>query len=252
MTSCLVIRFVGRLCEDLLELVGALGRVVRAAGRLGDRLERLLVDRAPEAAAAATVRRRRRSRRRHRSPAARVGLGRLAADERRPAPRALRARDPRSRTRSCRRARPRAAACWAASTGSGPALLAPSVSRTMIAGAYAPSGPAAGPRPAERPRPGSARRSGRSRRSRRSTRGSRCRSPSGARSSGSATTSSRTSWSVVGAWTISAKPANATMPIWVVEPWRSMNDGGGRFGRDAAGWAGCRSRTCCATRPSPG
>ncbi len=38
------------------------------------------------------------------------------------------------------------------------------------------------------------------------------------------TTSSRTSWSVVGDWTISANPANATMPIWVVEPWRSMND----------------------------
>ena len=50
------------------------------------------------------------------------------------------------------------------------------------------------------------------------TRGSRCRSPCGARSSGCATTSSRTSWSVVGDWTISAKPANATMPIWVLDP----------------------------------
>ena len=37
------------------------------------------------------------------------------------------------------------------------------------------------------------------------------------------TTSSRTSWSVVGAWTISAKPAKATIPIWVVELWLSMN-----------------------------
>ena len=37
-------------------------------------------------------------------------------------------------------------------------------------------------------------------------------------------TSSRTSWSVVGGWTISANPAKATMPIWVVAPWRSMND----------------------------
>ena len=39
--------------------------------------------------------------------------------------------------------------------------------------------------------------------------------------------SSSTSLSVVGAWTISAKPANATMPIWVVDPWLWMN-------RDAA------------------
>jgi hypothetical protein len=36
------------------------------------------------------------------------------------------------------------------------------------------------------------------------------------------TTSSRTSWSVVGGWTISAKPAKATMPICVVPLWRSM------------------------------
>ena len=36
--------------------------------------------------------------------------------------------------------------------------------------------------------------------------------------------SRRTSWSVVGTWTISAKPAKATMPIWVVDPWRWMND----------------------------
>ena len=36
-------------------------------------------------------------------------------------------------------------------------------------------------------------------------------------------TSSRTSWSVVGAWTISAKPEKATIPIWVVELWLSMN-----------------------------
>ena len=35
---------------------------------------------------------------------------------------------------------PRAAASEAASTGSGPALLAPSVSNTMMAGAYAPCG----------------------------------------------------------------------------------------------------------------
>ena len=29
--------------------------------------------------------------------------------------------------------------------------------------------------------------------------------------------------SVVGAWTISAKPENATMPIWLDDPWLSMN-----------------------------
>ena len=37
---------------------------------------------------------------------------------------------------------------------------------------------------------------------------------------------------MVGACTISAKPANATMPIWVVDPWRWMND-------EAAAWAAC-------------
>ena len=35
--------------------------------------------------------------------------------------------------------------------------------------------------------------------------------------------SSRTSWSLVGGWTTSAKPLNATIPIWVVDPWRRTN-----------------------------
>ena len=43
---------VGReLLEDVVELLGALGRVVLAAGRVGDRVERVLVDRPPEPAA---------------------------------------------------------------------------------------------------------------------------------------------------------------------------------------------------------
>ncbi len=47
-----MMRFVGRLGEDALELVGALGRVVGRAGHVGDLLERLVVDAAPEPAAA--------------------------------------------------------------------------------------------------------------------------------------------------------------------------------------------------------
>ncbi len=37
-------------------------------------------------------------------------------------------------------------------------------------------------------------------------------------------TSSRTSRSVVGDWSVSANPANATIPIWVFGPWASMNE----------------------------
>ena len=50
-------------------------------------------------------------------------------------------------------------------------------------------------------------------------------------------TSSRTSWSFVGAWTISANPANATIPICVVAPCRSMNEDAAVLGGDAAGSA---------------
>ena len=47
------------------------------------------------------------------------------------------------------------------------------------------------------------------------------------------TASSSSSWSFVGDWTSSAKPANATMPICVVEPCRWMKD-------DAASSAACK------------
>ena len=65
-------------------------------------------------------------------------------------------------------------------------------------------------------------------------------------------TSSSTSSSFVGTWTISANPANATMPICV--PLVLVLDEGRRRPprRRRAGSAGCRSRTCSATRPSRG
>ena len=50
MTSCFVIEVRRQALEDLVKLVGALGRVVLAAGRLGDRHQRDLVDRSPETA----------------------------------------------------------------------------------------------------------------------------------------------------------------------------------------------------------
>ncbi len=68
-------RLVGRLGEDARELVGALGRVVGPAGRVGDRHQRVLVDRAPEAATAASAHRRRS--RRRRTPRDRLSPGSL-------------------------------------------------------------------------------------------------------------------------------------------------------------------------------
>src|SRR5215213_5467084 len=44
---------------------------------------------------------------------------------------------------------PRSSACWAASNGIGPALLTPSVSSTMISGAYAPLGTGVGAMPGD-------------------------------------------------------------------------------------------------------
>ena len=51
-TSCFVIRVVGRPVEDLLELRGALGRVIVPPVSVGDLAQRALVDAAREPAAA--------------------------------------------------------------------------------------------------------------------------------------------------------------------------------------------------------
>ena len=74
---------------------------------------------------------------------------------------------------------------------------------------------------------------GRPRRSRRWRPGSRCRSPSGVRSSGCAGRPESATLSLVGDWTTWAKPLNATIPIWVPEPWCSMNEAAA----DSAAWS---------------
>ncbi len=59
-------------------------------------------------------------------------------------------------------------------------------------------------------------------------------------------TSRRTSWSVVGDCTISAKPANATMPICVAGALTLDERRRGGLRRQGGGWARCPWRTCCA------
>ena len=122
---------VGRqLGEDLVELLGALGRVVLAAGRVGHGGQRLLVDRAAEAAARAAE-----------AAAAEPGIGTLRRC--RPARCRCTARrsaaagrpGPPSRTRSCRRGSRGRRPAGRPRSAPGPALLAPSVSSTMMAGA---------------------------------------------------------------------------------------------------------------------
>ena len=121
---------VGRqLGEDLLELLGALGRVVLAAGLVGDRGQRLLVDRAPEAAARAAEPAAAAELRVGRAVVARLRADELGAAARRPLARVRRPEADRVD------AQPAIGRLRAASIGSGPALLAPSVSSTMIAGA---------------------------------------------------------------------------------------------------------------------
>ncbi len=99
---------------------------------------------------------------------------------------------------------PRAAACVAASTGSGPALLAPSVRSTTIAGAYAPFGTAGGATASGSKGSWLLATDGST--SAMASIASRIALPTAVRRPVCrlSMTSSRTSWSFVGAWTISA------------------------------------------------
>ncbi len=117
---------------------------------------------------------------------------------------------------------PRVAACWAASSGSVPKLLAPSVRATMMSGTYAPGVTGGGSTPG-RPSPVLAWTDGST--SEMASMAARIPLPIAVRRPVVRLRSAASSavLSLVGAWTTWAKPLNATIPIWVLEPWCSMN-----------------------------